>query len=55
MEADALVNKVARRLALLKLSTLADKLTDIKAKAMVDTLAERLGHLQIETLALDSY
>ena len=55
VEADVLVNKVARRLALLKLSTLGDKLTDIKAKAMVDKLAERLGHLQIETLALDSY
>ena len=55
VEADVLVNKVARRLALLKLSTLADKLTDIKAKAMVDTLGERLGQLQIETLALDSY
>ena len=55
VEADVLVNKVARRLALLKLSTLADKLTDIKAKAMVDTLAEKLGQLQIETLALDSY
>ena len=55
VEADALVNKVARRLAVLKLSTLADTLTDIKAKEMVDTLAERLGHLEIETLALDSY
>ena len=55
VEADVLVNKVARRLALLKLSTLTDKLTDIKAKAMVDTLAEKLGQLQIETLALDSY
>ena len=55
VEADVLVNKVARRLALLRLRTLADKLTDIKAKAMVHKLAERLGHLQIETLALDSY
>ena len=55
VEADVLVNKVARRLALLRLRTLADKLTDIKAKAMVHKLAERLGHLEIETLALDSY
>ena len=55
MEADVLVNKVARRLALLKLSTLADKLTEIKAEATVDTLGEKLGHLEIETLALDSY
>ena len=55
VEADVLVNKVARRLALLRLRTLGDKLTDIKAEAMVDTLAERLGHLEIETLALDSY
>lgn len=47
MEADVLVNKVARRLALLRLRTLADKLTEIKAEAMVDTLAERLGHLEI--------
>ena len=49
------VNKVARRLALLRLRTLGDKLTEIKAEAMVDTLGERLGHLEIETLALDSY
>ena len=45
--ADVLVNKVARRLALLRLRTLGDKLTEIKAEAMVDTLSERLGHLQI--------
>ena len=55
VEADVLVNKVARRLALLRLRTLGDKLTEIKAEAMVDTLVERLGHLEIETLALDSY
>ena len=40
VEADVLVNKVAGRLALLRLRTLADKLTEIKAEAMVDTLSE---------------
>ena len=39
----------------MRLRTLGDKLTEIKAEAMVDTLGERLGHLEIETLALDSY
>ena len=41
VEADVLVNKVARRLALLRFRTLADQLTEIKAEAMVDTLSER--------------
>ena len=47
MEADVLVNKVAGRLALLRLKTLRDKLTEIKVEAIVDTLSERLGHLKI--------
>lgn len=47
VEGDVLVNKVVRRLALLRLRTLADKLTEIKAEAMVDTLSERLRHLEI--------
>ena len=47
VEGDVLVNKVVRRLLLLRLRTLGDKLTEIKAEAMVDTLSERLGHLQI--------
>ena len=47
MAGDVLVNKVVRRLALLRLRTLGDKLTEIKAEAMVDTLSERLGHLEI--------
>ena len=47
VEADVLVNKVARRLALLRLRKLGDKLTEIKAEAMVDTLSEKLGDLQI--------
>ena len=41
VQADVLVNKVTRRLALLRLRTLADQLTEIKAEAMVDTLSER--------------
>ena len=47
VEGDVLVNKVARRLALLRLRILGDKLPEIKAEAMVGTLAERLAHVQI--------
>ena len=47
VEGDVLVNKVVRRLALFRLRTLGDKLTEIKAEAMVHTLSERLGHLEI--------
>ena len=47
VEGDVLVNNVVRRLALLRLRTLGDKLTEIKVDAMVDTLSERLGHLEI--------
>ena len=55
VEAAVIVNKVARRLAILTLNTLADKLTKIKAEAMVNTLAERLKHLEVKTIGLDSY
>ena len=47
VEGDVLVNKVVCRLALLRLRTLGDKLTEIKVEAMVDTLSERRGHLEI--------
>ena len=50
-----LVNKVASRIALLRLRTLADKLTEMKAEAMVDTLAKKLAHLESKTLELDNY
>ena len=55
VEADVLVNKVAPRIALLRLRTLADKLTEMKAEAMVDTLAKKLAHLESKTLELDNY
>ena len=55
VEADVLVNKVARRFALFTLKTLGDKVNEIKAAAMVDTLAERLTHLEVKKLGLDSY
>ena len=55
LEADVLVNKVARLFALFTLKTLGDKVNEIKAAAMVDTLAERLAHLEVETLGLDCY
>ena len=47
VEGDVLVNNVVSRLALLRLRTLGDKLTEIKAEAMVHTLSERPRHLQI--------
>ena len=47
VEGDVLVNKVVRRLALLRLRTLADKLTEIKAEAMLHTLSETPRHLEI--------
>ena len=55
MEADVLVNKVARRFALFTLKTLGDKVNEIKAAAMVDTLAEGLAHLEVKTLGFDCY
>ena len=47
VEGNVLGNKVVRRLALMRLRTLGDKLTEIKAEAMVHTLSERPRHLQI--------
>ena len=32
-----------------------DRLTKGKVQAMVDTLAGRLAHLEMQTIALDSY
>ena len=55
LEADVLVNKVARLFALFTLKTLGDKVNEIKAAAMVDTLAERLAHLEVATLGLHCY
>ena len=55
VEANVLVNRVARRFALFTLKTLADKVNKIKAAAMVDTLAERLAHPEVEKLEFDSY
>ena len=55
VEPEVLVNKVARRIAVMRVKTLGDNLTEVYAEAMVDTLAERLAHLEMETLGLDSY
>ena len=54
-EAEVLFNKVALRIAVERVRTLPDKLTEVKRKAMVETLALRLAHLEMEILELHSY
>ena len=55
VKAELLVNKVANRIALIRVTTLRQKVTEVMAEAMVDTLTERLALLETEALRLDSY
>ena len=49
VDAEVLLNKVASSKAVVRVSTLADKLTKLYANAISDTLAERLLNLDINT------
>ena len=46
----ALKDKVAKRLAVVKLKTFFSLLSKIKAEARIDTLANRLTDVEIKTL-----
>ena len=49
------MNKVASRKAVVRISTLPDKLTKLKAKAISDRLAKRLSKLDIKTSEVEAY
>ena len=51
---ELLLNKVASRKAVVRVSTLADKLTKLKAKAISDTLVERLPNLDMKTSVVEA-
>ena len=55
VEAEVVFNKVGSRIALEKVRTLGDKLTEVKREPMVETLASSLAHLQMKILELHSY
>ena len=55
VQAEVLLNNVASSKAVVRVSTLADKLTKAKAKAISDTLAERLINLDIKTSEVEDY
>ena len=54
VEAKLLVNKMTKRIKVIRVKTLGQELTVIYTKGMFDTLALRLVHLETETLWLDS-
>ena len=55
VNAEVLLNKVASTKAVVRVSTLAVKLTKLKAKAISNTLAERISNLDIKTSEVEPY
>ena len=55
VDPEVLLNKVASSKAVVRVSTLADKLTKLYANAISDTLAERLLNLDIKTSEVEDY
>lgn len=50
VEAEDLVDKVDARIAVVKVKTLEDKLTELETKALIDKLADRIEDVEVHTL-----
>ena len=50
VEAEDLVDKVDARVAVVKVKTLEDKLTELDTKALIDALADQIEDVEVHTL-----
>ena len=50
VDSKALVNTLAKRIALKKVETLAEKLADVEVKALIKTLPNGLAEVELEAL-----